>query len=309
MKRFFFFPLYLLFVCIPYVATANTKVLFVGNSFTFGYGSPVKYYRASTVTDLNNEAIGGVPALFKSFTQQAGLSYDVYLETKGGSDFNFHLTEKLTQLGSKPWDKVVMHSYSTMDRNNPGNPASLIRDSAKLAKFFSSGNPQVEVFLTSTWSRPDLIYKPGKVWSGTPIEQMALDIRRGYDLAAQSPHIRGVNAVGEAWNQAIKLGIADPNPYDGVAFSQISLWTWDYYHASTFGYYLHALMAFGTLTGIDPRTLGESECSGFELGLSRHQVIMLQQAAFNQLNSENKLLPKKKIAPRKASSVNACVPL
>ena len=29
---------------------------------------------ADTVTDLNNEGIGGVPALFKSFTQQAGLA-------------------------------------------------------------------------------------------------------------------------------------------------------------------------------------------------------------------------------------------
>ena len=60
-------------------------MLFIGNSFTFGSGSPVRFYRADTVTDLNNEGIGGVPALFKSFTQQAGLDYDVSLETRGGS--------------------------------------------------------------------------------------------------------------------------------------------------------------------------------------------------------------------------------
>ena len=51
---------------------AGTSVLFIGNSFMFGSGSAVRFYRADTVTDLNNEGIGGVPALFKSFTQQAG---------------------------------------------------------------------------------------------------------------------------------------------------------------------------------------------------------------------------------------------
>ena len=45
------------------VAMARTSVLFIGNSFTYGWGSPVRHYRASTVTDLNNEGIGGVPAL------------------------------------------------------------------------------------------------------------------------------------------------------------------------------------------------------------------------------------------------------
>jgi len=60
------------------------SILFIGNSFTFAFGSPVQYYRADTVTDLNSAGQGGVPALFKSFTVQAGLNYDVYLETEPG---------------------------------------------------------------------------------------------------------------------------------------------------------------------------------------------------------------------------------
>jgi hypothetical protein len=35
------------------------SILFIGNSFTYAWGSPVRYYRANTVTDLNNEGIGG----------------------------------------------------------------------------------------------------------------------------------------------------------------------------------------------------------------------------------------------------------
>ncbi|MDB3910159.1 PEP-CTERM sorting domain-containing protein, partial [Gammaproteobacteria bacterium] len=58
-------------------ASAETSLLFIGNSFTYAYGSAAKFYRADSVTDLNNEGIGGVPALFKSFADQAGLDYDV----------------------------------------------------------------------------------------------------------------------------------------------------------------------------------------------------------------------------------------
>ena len=97
-------------------AAAGTSVLFIGNSFLFGSGSPVRFYRAETVTDLNNEGIGGVPALFKSFTQQAGLDYDVSLETRGGSGLDFHLANKLDVIGSRGWDKVVMHGEGRLDR-------------------------------------------------------------------------------------------------------------------------------------------------------------------------------------------------
>ena len=74
--------------------------------------------------------------------------------------------------------------------------------------------------------------------------------------------------VGEAWNRAIETGVADPNPYDGIDAGKLNLWTFDNYHASTHGYYLEALMVFGSVTGRDPRSLGENECSAFELGIS-----------------------------------------
>src|SRR5688500_14809812 len=75
-------------------AADGGSILFIGNSFTFGSGSAVRYYRNNTVTDLNNEGIGGVPALFKVFTVQAGLSFDVSLETRGGVGLDFHLQNK-----------------------------------------------------------------------------------------------------------------------------------------------------------------------------------------------------------------------
>lgn len=271
--------------------SAKTTVLFIGNSFTYGYGSATKFYRADSVTDLNNEGIGGVPALFKSFTQQAGLDYDVYLETRSGSAIDYHLENKLSVIGTQPWDQVVMHGYSTLDSKKPGDPAMLIDTAAKMSTFLQGLNPNVQVFLTATWSRADLIYQADRHWSGTPIEKMALDLRAGYNKAAENSQAKGVNGVGEAWSHAMKLGIADTNPYDGIEFGKISLWSWDHYHASDYGYYLHALVVFGNLTGLDPRSLGQNECSGFELGMSRREVTMLQQAAFEQLVSEQKVKP------------------
>jgi hypothetical protein len=270
--------------------SAETNVLFIGNSFTYGYGSATKYYRSETVTDLNNEGIGGVPALFKSFTEQAGLDYNVYLETRAGSALDFHLENKRSEIGTQPWDQVVMHGFSTLDSNKPGDPTLLVETTIKMSTFLQQLNPQVEVFLTSTWSRADLIYQADRHWSGTSIEKMALDLRAGYDKAAAAASaVKAVNGVGEAWTRAMVLGIADTNPYDGIEFGKISLWSWDYYHASNYGYYLESLVVFGNLTGTDPRSLGENECSGFELGMSRREINMLQQAAFEQLDSEKKV--------------------
>lgn len=265
-------------------AQTATKVLFIGNSFTFGGGSPVRVYRPHTVTDLNGEDTGGVPALFKSFTTQAGLDYDVYLETRGGSGFEYHLENKLAVIGKHPWDKVVMQGQSALDLSKHGDPTKIIATSRQLAEWLRERNPKVDLYLMATWSRADLVYRGTGPWSGKPIETMARDVRAGIDKAAAgAPGVKAVIPVGEAWNRAMQAGVADANPYDGIEAGKINLWTYDHYHASTYGYYLEALVVFGTLTGRDPRALGGNECSAFELGLSRAQVRALQQVAFDEL--------------------------
>jgi hypothetical protein len=264
-------------------AAAGTSVLFIGNSFLFGSGSAVRFYRANTVTDLNNEGIGGVPALFKSFAQQAGIDYDVSLETRGGVGLDFHLENKLGVIGRRGWDQVVMHGYSTLDAEKPRDPAKLIATSKQMAEFLRGRNPNVDLYLMATWSRADETYPAKGAWAGQPIEAMARDVRAAYDKAAAGAGIKTVIPVGESWTRAMQTGIADPNPYDGVDAGKINLWTYDRYHASTHGYYLEALVIFGNVTGRDPRSLGDNECSGYELGLSRPEVKALQQVAFDQL--------------------------
>lgn len=262
---------------------AAPSVLFIGNSFTYGAGAATRFYRPDTVSDLNNEGIGGVPALVKSFTQQAGLEQDIALETRGGSNLDFHIENELGVIGQRKWDRVVMHGFSTLDAKKPGDPAALVAGAKRLADFLRSRNPTVEVYLMATWSRADQVYPPQGAWAGKPIDAMARDLRAGYDQAASGAGAKGVIPVGEAWNRAFATGVADPNPYDGIEAGKINLWTTDHYHASDRGYYLEALVIFGHLTGRDPRSLGDNECTGYELGLSRDEVKKLQQVAYDEL--------------------------
>lgn len=267
------------------------SVLFIGNSFLFGSGSAVRFYRAHTVTDLNGGGVGGVPALFKAFAAQAGLDFAVSLETASGQGLDYHIAEKADVIG-RPWDRVVMLGYSLLNRNTPGDPALLIQSAKQVAELLHSKNPQVDIRLIATWSRADQVYPKSGHWHGKPVEQMAKDVRAAYDQAAAgTPFIRGVIPVGEAWNRAFATGVADPNPYDGIAYCQVDLWTFDHYHPSTYGYYLEALMIFGDLTGLDPRSLGKDERSAFELGLSAAQAKALQQVAFDELMAMKRRTP------------------
>lgn len=271
------------------IASAES-ILFVGNSFTYGYGSAVKYYRPDSVTDLNNLGIGGVPALFKAFADQAGLDYDVYLETEPGSNFDFHLEKKRGVLGRRPWDIAVLQGHSTLDNEQHGNSDKLVATTAQLSDFLRARNPELDIYLTATWSRADMTYQENHVWSGKPIAQMALDLRAAYEKAAANAQgVVSVSPVGEAWTQAMTLGLADDNPYNGLEYGKIDLWTFDHYHASAYGSYLEALVVFGNVTGLDPRSLGANECAAFELGMQNTVVKGLQEAAFRQLAKDGRV--------------------
>lgn len=259
-------------------AAAET-ILFVGNSFTFGANSPVMRYRPDLVRDLNREGIGGVPALFKTFAEETGQDWTVSLETAGGRDLAYHYEQKRREIDGR-WDVVILQGYSTLDPQRPGDPVRHAEAAGALTAMFRRANPRVRVELVSTWSRADLTYRTASPWRGKPITAMADDVAAGNAYALRRyPTISGAIPVGRAWNRAWAERIADPNPYDGIAFGQIDLWTWDQYHASAAGYYLEALVIFGRVTGYDVRRLGEQERAGRDLGLEPRTMARLQAIA------------------------------
>jgi hypothetical protein len=243
----------------------------------------LRYYRADSVTDLNGTGFGGVPALFKVFAAQAGRDYAVSQETVSGQGLDHHYAEKAGVIG-RAWDHVVMLGFSLLDRDRPGDPSLLIRSAQQVAELLHRHNPRVDTRLIATWARADQVYPAAGHWHGKSVAQMTRDVRAAYDQAAAgSPHIKGVIPVGEAWLRAMEADVADANPYDGIEFGKVSLWTHDHYHGSTHGYYLEALVIFGDLTGLDPRSLGKGERAAFELGLSGEQAAALQQVAYDEL--------------------------
>src|SRR5882672_4672988 len=133
-------------LALPQPAFAKS-ILFVGNSFTYGELSPVKTYKANSVADLNNTGIGGVPALFKAFATQAGLDYEVSLETVPGVGLDYHYDEKRALLDRK-WDEVVLQSFSTLDQKHAGDPALLVKFTGVFSDMLHKRNPDVKIYLT-----------------------------------------------------------------------------------------------------------------------------------------------------------------
>jgi hypothetical protein len=275
---------------------APRTVLFIGNSFTFGARTLVEHYRPDLVTDLNHEGIGGVPALFETFAREAGLDWTVSLETSPGRPLQWHLDHRRAAITGE-WDAVVLQGYSTLDPDRPGDPATHIAAAKELAALFHHSNPSAQIDLVSTWTRPDQTYRPGGHWYGKPIAAMADDLAAANRQALVESHdLTATIPVGQSFDRAIRDGIADPNPYDGIDPGKIDLWADDHYHASAAGYYLEALVIFGRVTGIDPRTLTGRESAAQVLGLPSTLAAALQRVAAEQLAAD----PPRAVRPRAA---------
>jgi hypothetical protein len=273
------------FIAAASIGQPPRSILFIGNSFTFGAMSDVMTYRKESVSDLNGDGMGGVPALFKRFADESGLSYTVSLETAAGQTLKWHLENKKAVI-DRSWDAVVLQQYSTLDPDRPGDVTATIPAAKSLTELFRERNPGVDISLVATWSRPDQTYPPGMHWSGQPIDRMELDLRKADDkVRVQVPSIARVIPGGQAFNCAIDRKIADPNPYDGLTPGEIDLWASDHYHASNPGYYLEALTVFAAVTHSDPRKLGPNEGAAHDLGIDPRLAARLQDVAFRTVTS------------------------
>jgi hypothetical protein len=172
------------------------------------------------------------------------------------------------------------------------------------------------VYVEQTWARPDMV-EAHKVTTpdldsptGAPVVDtsddpdgvaaklyygelagMTTDMHAAfYGLAASNSGFAGVVPVGDAFQRAVDQGLALGSGFyqaDGTylepADKTIDLWWLDRTHASRYGSYLSALVLFGTLTGIDPWSLGASEQAAADLGIAPADALKLQQVASEQL--------------------------
>ena len=299
-----------LFVACAFVATAPALhaqapgrpvvILFVGNSFFHGAYQPVRSYNTANVTDENaglpttnprSEGIagpyGGIPAIFKTITDELGLNYEVHSELVSGKSLEFHYQNARPVINQSRWDVVVMHDFSTgpLPAARTGQPDVFAKHATLLEQTIHTANKSAQIFLYETWSRADLTYPPKSPYFGESIDVMGRDLHDGYcRVFRENGHFKGVAAAGDAWMAAIHSGIALANPAHAEA-GQVNLWGADSYHPSVYGAYLNALVLVKQLTGKDPRALGAKEQAASDLGIAPDVAATLQRLAAEQKHS------------------------
>ncbi len=177
--------------CVSTVAAAAPpapaiKVLFVGNSYTFGRVAPALQYSTGTVSDLTAgfnlvspatnawpigngspgsslcatttsatgcfepKPWGGVPAIFKSLADQAGLNYEVSLSTRNAATLRGHFLntgdaqwDLRGNIASKKWDVVVLQGQSDeplpRTKSKNGNPVSFTKYANVITEYVHTG--------------------------------------------------------------------------------------------------------------------------------------------------------------------------
>jgi hypothetical protein len=162
----------------PALAAEPIKLLFVGNSYTFGRVDPVLTYNAAHVHDLTAgfNAVnptgtnsypsgtpgfgsfephpwGGVPGLFKQMADEAGLSYDVSLSTRNAASLRGHFLNIYNadwdlrgNVASQAWDQVVLQELSDgalpVGKSKNANPAAFNAYAGLFERFIHAGAAQ-----------------------------------------------------------------------------------------------------------------------------------------------------------------------
>ena len=263
---------------------AEIKILFVGNSFTFGALSRKAYAcDRDAITDANGTQQGGVPGIFKEMTRQAGLDYAVTIEALPGRSLAYHLAHHAALIGSGTWDDIVLQGQSTeaLPANRGGKPDAFDHAAQQIKDLAKNAQPATRLYLYETWARPDLVFPPGKPYAGLGLQAMQADLDAGYDTAATRFGFAGAARVGDAFLLAVRKGFANENPYHAPEAGKFELWNTDHYHGSTQGYYLAAAVIYATVTGLDPRQLAVGPASTAEgLGLGAAEATSLNQVAY-----------------------------
>jgi hypothetical protein len=147
---------------------APTQIVFVGNSYTFGRVDPVMRYNAANVHDLTAgfyalnatganpwepHPWGGVAGIFKQFTVERGLDYDVSISARNAASLRGHFLNTANSawdlrgnVASQKWDVVVLQEQS--DATLPygsgknANPLQFRAYADKFEQFIHKGNAQ-----------------------------------------------------------------------------------------------------------------------------------------------------------------------
>jgi hypothetical protein len=223
-----FFCLLMTSACL---AARADDILFFGNSFTYGEGSP------------EVKKNGGVPKLVEAIAMAKGKQVATTAIIAGGKDWSYHLAQPGTDkaLNSKPWNWVVLQDYSTRP-TSAGNIAQFMKDGETFSDRIAAASPKAGIILYQTWARPAGAFyqtKPGLDLVNP--EKMMSELHKSYadlaaDLTAKNPNRPArVAPVGTAF------------AYVKTIYPEIVVDAKDQHHSTTDGYYLAALVIYETI--------------------------------------------------------------
>ncbi len=226
-------------------ASAQNRVLFIGNSFTIGSGG------------------GGVPGIFDRLAQAGGQpDPDTVMQATGGVDFKYHYESAATlaTIASQPWTHVILQNYSTQPTHlASGNIPAHHTYGTLLYEKILQNNPQTQVILFETWSRSaahPLITGVSGPNSFASTAEFQTELRTNYQGLADALNFNHptnpfvtVAPVGDAWENAGGLRPAADPLY-------VRLHGSDEYHGNNNGYYLAACVIYSVVYGVSPHGLG-----------------------------------------------------
>ena len=228
---------------------AEHRVLFIGNSFTYGYGSTT-----------------GVPDLFDRLARAGGHEDPITLmRAIGGADFQEHAgdSDTLTAIDSQAWTHVVLQGYSSEPTHLTPNGGRSIADhltyGRELYNRVMENNSASKVMLFETWSRAashPIITGSSTNTTFASTAQFQNELRTNYRLLRDNlnnefPDAPSVSValVGSAWELAgALLPLSDPNFVDLFMANETPYG----YHANDRGTYLAACVFYAKIYGQSP---------------------------------------------------------
>lgn len=222
----------------------TTKVLFIGNSFTYTCDIDQLFAKLA-------EAAGHDVLVERITIGAHNLSRFANLSDEGGAMVEAALS------GNRDYDIIVLQEQSTRPITNP----DLFEEGVtKLCSRIRETQEECQIYLYATWGYP----KEAAV-KGQTIPEMEASIRAAYTSVANKLGAR-VSPVGEAFSKVYSEN------------GSINLYSADQLHPSYAGAYLAACVHAAKLLGIDPRG---SAFGGDAKEISPETALILQNAAYS----------------------------
>lgn len=244
-----------LLMLFQFSLSAQTRVLFVGNSYT---------------------AANNLPQLFSDLSASLGESVQTAMNTPGGYTFQLHSSDAttLSLIQSQAWDFVVLQEQSQRPSFPPAQVAVEVLPYARqLDSLILLNNPCTETVFYMTWGRKYgdasncAAWPPVCTFSG-----MQQQLRQAY-LQMGNDNNALVAPCGMAWQQS------------WTTDSSINLWVSDNSHPSVEGSYLAACVFYATIFRKSP--IGANYTAGLQSPVATFLQQVAHQTVFDSLSTWN----------------------